>query len=72
MNLKASKSTFKKENMNLNDYVDFWLLWLFIVAFGLNKKVSCVGLFFGGGVKIILQHLYLNIYEKFFIYNVLT
>ena len=35
----------------------------FIVAFGLNTKVSYDG--FLGGVKSILQHLYLNVYAEF-------
>ena len=62
MNLKASKSTFKKENMNLNDYVNFWLSWLFIVAFGLNKKVSYVGL-----LKLFCN-IYISIFMKRFSY----
>ena len=48
MNLKASKRDFKKEKYEsilLRSLFHHWLSWLlFIVAFGLNKKVCCEGL----------------------------
>ena len=45
-----------------------WLLWSFIVAFGLNKEVSCGGLLWEGGIQSILKHLYLNVYGEFIYY----
>ena len=50
MNLKASKKGFKKEkyeSKSLRLLLHHWLLWLCIVAFGLNEKVSCEGLLWG-------------------------
>ena len=54
MNLKSSKSGFKKKNVNLNDYVHCCVIDCHgnsLLHFGLNTKVSCEGLL-GGGVKL--------------------
>ena len=51
MNLKP---LIEGKNMNPNDYVFLLhhrLSWQFIVAFGLNKKVSCERLLGGGDLK---------------------
>ena len=51
MNLKASKSGFKKEKIESKlsfSLLCHWLSLLFIVAFGLNKKVRCES-FYGEG-----------------------
>ena len=51
MNPKNSKRVFKKEKYEcklLHSLLHHWLSWLFIVAFGLNKKVSYEGLLRGG------------------------
>ena len=50
MNIKASKSGKEKyESKLLRSLLRHWLSRSFIVAFGLNKKVSCEGTFNGGG-----------------------
>ena len=51
MNLKTSKRGFKKkkfESKLLPSLLHHRLSRLFIVAFGLNKNVSCAGLLWGG------------------------
>ena len=53
------------KNMNPTDYVHCCVIGCHGNSFGLNKKkVSCEGLLWGGGVKI-LKHLYLNDYAEF-------
>ena len=54
MNLKASKRGFKKEKHEFKWLPSLLhqLSWQFIIAFGLNKKVSCEGLLGGGGESI--------------------
>ena len=50
MNLKASERVLRKKNMNPNDHVHYCVIGChgkFIVALGLNKKVSCKGLLGG-------------------------
>ena len=69
MNSTASKMGFKKEKYEsklLRLLLHHRLSWQFIVAFGLNKKVSCEGLLGGGGIQSILKHLYLNDYAEFY------
>ena len=71
MNLKTSKRGFKKENYEsklLRSLLHHSLAdMVFIVAFGLKKRVSCKGLLSGGN---ILKHRYLNDYEEFAVLNV--
>ena len=51
MNIKASKSGKEKyESKLLRSLLRHWLSRSFIVAFGLNKKVSCEGTFNGAGI----------------------
>ena len=67
MILKASKSVFRRKNMNPNDYVHCCVIGChanLLLHFGLNKKATCEGLL-GEGIKSILQHLYLNAYAEF-------
>ena len=50
MNLKSSKSGFKKANENQNDYVHCSVIGCHgnsLLHFGLNAKVSCEGLLCG-------------------------
>ena len=50
MNLKTSKSGFKEENVNPNDYVHCCVIGCHgnpLLHFGLNTKVSCEGLLGG-------------------------
>ena len=57
----------RKKNVNPNDYVHCCVIGChgnILLHFGLNTKVSCEGLG-GGGVKIILKHLYRNDYAEF-------
>ena len=52
MNLKSSKSGFKKENVNPNDYVHCCIIGCCVnssLHFGLHTKVSCERLLVGGG-----------------------
>ena len=56
MNLKGSKGGFKKEKYESKLLCSLLRHWLshvqsFIVAFHLNKKVSCEGLLRVGGIK---------------------
>ena len=79
MNLKASKRSFKKEKYEsklLLSLLCHWLSWQSIVAFGLNKKVSCDGLLIGvGGVKNFekyISQLVCRVRQENSIYNVFT
>ena len=52
MNLKSFKSGFKMKNVNPNDYVHCCVIGCHgnsLLHFGLDTKISCEGLFFGGG-----------------------
>ena len=54
MNLKSSKSGFKKENVNPDHFNYFHCCAISchgdsLLHFGLNTKVSCEGLLGGGG-----------------------
>ena len=55
MYFKSFKSSFKKENVNSNDYVHCCVIGCHgnsLMHFGLNTKVSCEGLLWAEGVKL--------------------
>ena len=63
MNLKTSKSYFKKENYeskSLSSLLHHQLSRKFVVAFGLNKKNSQLWRTFMGGGKVYLNLFYLD------------
>ena len=56
MNLKSSKSGFRWINVNPNDYFHCCIIGCHgnsLLHFGLNTKISCEGLFLGGGGVVV-------------------